>query len=105
MGEIDKYAAENVHKILVGNKCDMEDKRKVSFEEGELLAKQFKIKFLETSAKTATNVDDSFQKIARQIIDEKSIPGNSESKKDRKELQASIPLEQQNSQNQASSCC
>ena len=31
------YASENVHKILIGNKSDMEDKRKVSYEEGELL--------------------------------------------------------------------
>ena len=35
----------------------MEDKRKVSYEEGEELARSFKIGFLEVSAKTSTNID------------------------------------------------
>lgn len=35
MSEIDKYAQDDVIRMLVGNKCDMEDKRVVSFEEGE----------------------------------------------------------------------
>lgn len=37
MSEIDKYAQDDVIRMLVGNKCDMEDKRAVSFEEGEQL--------------------------------------------------------------------
>ena len=34
-----RYAQENVNKILIGNKCDMGDKRKVNFEEGSELVK------------------------------------------------------------------
>jgi len=38
INEIEKYSQANVCKILVGNKCDMEDKRQVTKEEGEELA-------------------------------------------------------------------
>lgn len=39
MLEIEKFANDNVCKVLVGNKCDLVEKRKVSREEGEELAK------------------------------------------------------------------
>ena len=34
MTEIERFATENVNKLLIGNKCDLEEKREVSFEEG-----------------------------------------------------------------------
>jgi len=34
IGEIDKYSDEKVFKFLVGNKCDLADRRQVSTEEG-----------------------------------------------------------------------
>lgn len=37
MSEIDKYAQENVNRLLVGNKSDLTAERKVRFEEGEEL--------------------------------------------------------------------
>ena len=43
--------------MLIGNKCDLENKRAVSREEGESFAKQHGLTFLETSAKTAENVE------------------------------------------------
>ena len=52
MTEIDKFANDNVCKVLVGNKCDLEDRRKVSKEEGEEIANTFGIPYLETSAKS-----------------------------------------------------
>ena len=39
--EIEKYSQAGVCKILVGNKCDAEDKRQVTKEEGEELAAHF----------------------------------------------------------------
>ena len=41
MQEIEKFANGEVCKVLVGNKCDLEDKRKVSKEEGEELARHY----------------------------------------------------------------
>ncbi|CAD8097094.1 unnamed protein product [Paramecium sonneborni] len=69
MSEIDKYAQDDVIRMLIGNKCDMEDKRTVSYEEGETLAKQLKLQFLETSAKQSTNIEESFLTIGKNILE------------------------------------
>ncbi|KAJ7547321.1 hypothetical protein O6H91_08G080100 [Diphasiastrum complanatum] len=65
---IEQHAEENVNKILLGNKADMdESKRAVSTARGQALAKDFGLKFFETSAKTSQNVENSFFTIARDI--------------------------------------
>lgn len=51
--------------VLVGNKCDQLHDRKVSTEEGIALARQFHCQFLETSAKTAQNVERLFADLVR----------------------------------------
>lgn len=43
--------------MLIGNKCDLSNKRAVSKEEGESFAAKNGLTFLETSAKTAENVE------------------------------------------------
>lgn len=48
---------ENIPFLLVGNKCDLEDKRKVSFQEASDRAKQWGVPYVETSAKTREHVD------------------------------------------------
>lgn len=53
--------------VLVGNKCDLENQRQVGQGEGKDLAKQFKCKFLETSAKEKLNVDEAFYSLVREI--------------------------------------
>jgi len=55
--------------VLVGNKCDLEDMRMVSLEEGEKLAKEWdNCCFLEASAKTQVNVEKVFEEVTRQIL-------------------------------------
>ena len=53
--------------VLVGNKCDLEKDRQVSTEEGKALAGQWQCSFFEASAKTRTNVDESFFAVVRKI--------------------------------------
>jgi len=65
--EINRYASENVQKILVGNKCDLVSERKVSYEDAKELADELGVTFLETSAKNATNVDVAFENMAKAI--------------------------------------
>eukprot|EP01126_Amoeba_proteus_P011752 TRINITY_DN147_c0_g1_i6.p2 TRINITY_DN147_c0_g1~~TRINITY_DN147_c0_g1_i6.p2 ORF type:complete len:110 (-),score=24.37 TRINITY_DN147_c0_g1_i6:86-415(-) len=65
--EIERYACENVHKLLVGNKCDLASERKVSTEDAKDFADQLNLTFLETSAKTASNVEEAFKKMAQSI--------------------------------------
>ena len=65
MNEIDQHASQDVCRLLVGNKADLDDKRAVKTEEGENLARQFGIPFLETSAKQSLNVDNMFTTMAQ----------------------------------------
>jgi len=44
--------------MLIGNKCDLDARRQVSFEEGEKFAKENGLIFMETSAKTSFNVEE-----------------------------------------------
>ena len=67
LNEIDKYACENVNKLLVGNKSDLDSKRQVDFDEAKAFADERGIPFLETSAKSATNVEKAFLTMAGEI--------------------------------------
>lgn len=65
--EIDRYACENVNKLLVGNKCDLTAKRAVEIQAAKEYADQLGIPFLETSAKSSTNVEQAFLTMASEI--------------------------------------
>lgn len=64
-------ARQNSHQnmviMLIGNKSDLEHRRQVSREEGEAFAEENNLVFLETSAKTAANVEAAFVKTAEKI--------------------------------------
>lgn len=84
MHEIERFANPGVCKILVGNKCDMEEIRKVSTDEGAELARHFEIPFLETSAKNSINVEQSFITMSKEIkknIQNKAVTGAAGSQK------------------------
>jgi len=53
--------------VLVGNKCDLEDKRAISVEKGEQMAKSMGLLFFETSAKTGLNIEKAYTELVRQI--------------------------------------
>lgn len=65
---IEDHATENVAKIILGNKCDMDSKRAVPTEQGEQLARTKGLKFLETSAKANINIEKAFTIIAEDIL-------------------------------------
>eukprot|EP00835_Amoeboradix_gromovi_P002222 NODE_121_length_18880_cov_0.205687.p7 type:complete len:173 gc:universal NODE_121_length_18880_cov_0.205687:3440-2922(-) len=62
---IDEHASEGVNKILVGNKCDCEEKKVITREQGQALADEYGIPFLETSAKSNINVEEGFFTLAK----------------------------------------
>lgn len=55
-------------KLVVGNKVDIED-RQVSREEGLAFARQQSTLFVESSAKTATGVQQTFEELLRKILE------------------------------------
>ncbi|XP_039611216.1 ras-related protein ralB-B [Polypterus senegalus] len=53
--------------LLVGNKCDLEDRRQVSVDEARGKAEQWGVQYVETSAKTRANVDKVFFDLMREV--------------------------------------
>lgn len=53
--------------MLVGNKCDLENIREISKEEGKTLAEEEGLFFMETSALDSTNVMAAFEVVIREI--------------------------------------
>ena len=66
---IKEEVSDKVKIILVGNKIDDEESRKVSTEEGEKMAKEYGLDFYETSAKTGINIDSTFKEMAEKIFE------------------------------------
>lgn len=68
LSEVDRYANESTSKLLVGNKADLIEEKQVPEETAQGFAEKLQIPFLETSAKTATNVDTAFLTMAKELI-------------------------------------
>ncbi|CAL5225268.1 g8062 [Coccomyxa viridis] len=64
-----QHANPNMTIMLIGNKSDLTHRRAVTTEEGEQFAKEHGLVFLETSAKTAHNVEEAFINTARKIYE------------------------------------
>jgi Ras-related protein Rab-8A len=64
---IEEHASADVERMLIGNKCDMNDKRQVSKERGEKLAIEYGMKCMETSAKLNENIENAFFTLAKDI--------------------------------------
>ena len=69
MAQITDHADQQVNKVLVGNKSDNQSARQVSTQEGQALAAEYDVRFIEASAKADVNVTEAFQAIAQQVID------------------------------------
>ncbi|KAM6054650.1 ras-related protein Rab-26 [Chlamydotis macqueenii] len=65
--EIHEYAQQDVVLMLLGNKVDSAQDRVVKREDGEKLAKEYGVPFMETSAKSGLNVELAFTAIAKEL--------------------------------------
>ena len=68
MEECRQYSDPEALYMLIGNKCDLEDERQVTFEEGNELAATLGIAFFETSAKDGINVTEAYTHLAENMV-------------------------------------
>ena len=64
----DASKKEGGQRLILGNKCDMEEKRLISKERGEKVAEENGIKFYETSAKENVNIEHAFITVSWEIV-------------------------------------
>ncbi|VEU23020.1 DEKNAAC104082 [Brettanomyces naardenensis] len=96
--EIDRYATSGVQKLLVGNKCDLADKRVVDYAVAKEFADSRGIPFIETSAAEDTNIEQAFLLMAKQIKAQMALQPVNASNKPAVNLSGS-------SVNQQGGCC
>ncbi len=65
--EVNRYAAEDTCKLLLGNKCDRKD-REVPASKGQTLAEKLGMPYMEVSAKEKINIDEAFMRIATDLM-------------------------------------
>jgi len=71
LAEVTRFATPETQILIIGNKSDLED-RAVSTEEGQALADELGVPFIEASAKSADHVAEAFETLASNLIDIKS---------------------------------
>ena len=78
-----KYSDPNSEKnvVLIGNKCDLVDRREITQEEIDKFIKDNNIMYYETSAKTGQNIDECFYFIAEKLVKEFENKENEEEKR------------------------
>ena len=85
LDEIEANSNKKVSKLLIGNKTDLFDERKISYNEAKDFAASKGMQYIETSAKTNYNVKEAFELLAQQIIDAKIA--EEQEKKEKKDKQ------------------
>ena len=68
LSEIDRYANENVNRMLIGTKCDLTSKRMVTTQEAEELSDLYGIGFAETSSISGINVEEAVLTMTKQLL-------------------------------------
>lgn len=103
MRKIEEHANEDVEKILVANKCDLEEKRKVARERGEILAQNHCIRYVETSALSSANIEQAFTLLTQDILNKVCPPVQEEKMKNGKGKKKRVNLKGSSSPHK--SCC
>jgi len=81
--EVNRYASESTSKLLIGNKADRVADRAVSTERAKEFADDLGVAFLETSAKSGSNVEESFLTMAAELIKQREAKLAANGGKDR----------------------
>ena len=86
--DIEKNTKKDVCKILVGTNCDLEDERKVTYQEGKEFATSNEMRFIEVSVENNINVNEAFDILLEDIMNK--ISNKKEKKDDEKIFKSPI---------------
>ena len=103
---IDENATEDVERLMIGNKCDLESKREVSRETAEQFGRRNNIKIIECSAMASINIDKAFETITQDILNKVCPPQEKEepAPKGKKKKNKNVKLNKQNN-SRGGGCC
>lgn len=104
LSEVSRYAGNNVHRTLIGNKCDLTE-REVKSELATAFATQHSMPYLETSAKNSENIDELFRRLAQTLRDnlsERRLKGPNQSMKAERTVNLQSPRQESSG---GSGCC
>jgi len=73
--DLSKFLGGKIPSVVVANKTDLVDQRKVDSKQAEILAKTLDLPYVETSAKTSDNVDQAFKMLVEEFLKVRLIPG------------------------------
>ena len=102
--DIREYKGEEFPMILIGNKCDLEDERAVTFEQGKELANNYGFEFMETSNKDGTNIEEAGISIINKVIKIKEIEEKEAALKKEKIENDKIKLQKENKKKKKKKC-
>ena len=115
LNELRTKSSPDINLFLIGNKCDLEEKRQVTKDSGKEFCENNRIKlFLETSAKTGFNAQNIFIEAAKLLYEqhlknkEKLSEGQSFSQTASRERNLSLPLDdmyEDDKKNRKKVCC
>ena len=91
--------------IVVGNKCDLEEKRQVTKEKGEEKANKLEVAFMETSAFSGENLDKAFELMIKEVYRKCHEEMLAEGDVDIIDEDQGINLAKKNENTEAKKCC
>ena len=91
--------------IVVGNKCDLEEKRQVAKEKGEEKANKLEVAFMETSAFSGENLDKAFEMMINEVYKKCHEEMLAEGDVDIIDEDQGINLAKKNENTEAKKCC
>ena len=98
--EVNRYASEGTCKLLVGNKSDRTADKVVTAEQAKEFADDIGVPFLETSAKSASNVEEAFLTMAGELIKQRVARGG-----DKDDVKEKVELGGNKAKQFVDSCC
>jgi len=100
--ELHRQASANIVIALAGNKADLSNKRMIEYEDAQAYSEENGLLFMETSAKTAMNVNELFLAIAKKLPKNQEVQGGSSGTTSRPGVQLT---NKDSEQRQSKLCC